>query len=137
MAIEWRKDLEVGVKEIDDQHRELFRRFNALLDSCNQGKGKEEVLKVLMFLNDYIRSHFDAEERLQRQVSYPGYTEHRAQHQEFVRHLRDLEDGYNRDGASTSLVIRMNQLVVSWLIQHISKKDRDIAGYVTAAAPSA
>jgi len=135
MAVDWRKDLEVGVPEIDDQHRELFRRFNALLDACNQGKGKEEVFKLLLFLDDYIRSHFEAEERLQRKVGYPGYGEHHAQHKEFVRELKNLETEFHSDGATISLVIKMNQLVVSWLIQHISKKDGDLAAYMRQSAP--
>ncbi len=36
MAIEWTMGLSTGVDEIDDQHKELFKRINRLLDACNQ-----------------------------------------------------------------------------------------------------
>ena len=37
MYIEWRDDLLTGVDEIDWQHKELFVRFNLLLDACQKG----------------------------------------------------------------------------------------------------
>lgn len=45
MAIEWTDELATGVNKIDNQHKELFKRINNLLDACNQGKGKDEVKK--------------------------------------------------------------------------------------------
>lgn len=73
MSIEWNNSLAIGVAEIDDQHKELFSRFDSLLTACNEGKGRGEVLRVLLFLDDYIKSHFAAEERLQLKHDYPGY----------------------------------------------------------------
>ncbi len=61
MTVEWRENLATGNEEIDRQHMELFRRFNTLLAACNQGKGKDEVNGLLLFLNDYIRTHFALE----------------------------------------------------------------------------
>ncbi|HWI39994.1 MAG TPA: bacteriohemerythrin [Verrucomicrobiae bacterium] len=133
MAIEWRKDLETGVGQIDDQHRELFKRFNGLLDACNQGKGKDEVIKVLLFLDDYIRSHFAAEEELQRKIGYPSYESHRAQHAQFKDELAKLEKDFAENGGTMPLVIKMNQLVVSWLMEHIIKRDMDLAKFVKAS----
>lgn len=62
MAIEWTQDLSTGSDEIDNQHKELFRRINSLLDACNQGKGREEIGKTVQFLEDYVITHFSAEE---------------------------------------------------------------------------
>ncbi|MGO9121022.1 MAG: hypothetical protein ACLQPD_25850 [Desulfomonilaceae bacterium] len=41
--IPWLKDYEVNVAEIDEQHRELFRMFNELMDAVWDGKGKEAI----------------------------------------------------------------------------------------------
>ncbi len=40
MPIEWTQDLAVGVKIIDEQHKEIFRRVDALLEACKAGKGE-------------------------------------------------------------------------------------------------
>lgn len=129
MAIEWRKSLETGIEEIDLQHKELFARINLLLEACNRGQGREEVLKMLVFLDDYIKTHFAAEENLQRRLGYPGYVAHRDQHSRFVREVDALERQFENEGATISLVIQTNRTMSEWLIQHISNVDRELADF--------
>ncbi len=42
--IHWIKDFEVRVTEIDEQHRELFRLFNELMDAVWDRKAKDGAL---------------------------------------------------------------------------------------------
>ena len=130
MAIGWRDDLLTGVREIDDQHRELFGRFGALLNACNEGKGNEEVLRLFTFLDEYVVSHFSAEERIMRSCGYPDYPEHRQQHQKFVRDLGELKQQFRDGGAGLSLVISTNQMMIEWLTRHIEKMDKELAGHL-------
>jgi hemerythrin len=130
MQIEWRDELSVGVNAIDDQHKELINRFNALLRACNDGHGKEEVGELLGFLRDYVAVHFCDEEALQQEQGYPGYPAHRHQHLEFVGRLDDLHRKYFTDGASLTLVIQANNMMIDWLINHISKEDRKIGEFM-------
>jgi hemerythrin len=130
MAIEWRENLATGSAEIDAQHKELFKRFNDLLTACNQGKGKDEVANLLLFLNDYIRSHFAAEEELQVRHAYPSYGAHKEQHDKFRKDLRELERQFGDEGATVSLVIQTNQTLISWLIRHISGTDKELAAFL-------
>ncbi len=48
--ISWTNDLSVGVQVIDDQHKEIFAQLNRLMDACNQGKGKQQIGEVIVFL---------------------------------------------------------------------------------------
>jgi|SRR6185369_9910030 len=130
MAIEWNKDLETGNSNIDNQHKELFRRFDSLMDACNQRKGKEELCKVLFFLGDYVRTHFAMEEELQLKSSYPQYPAHKEQHEGFIKDLEKLDQQFKTEGATLSLVIQTNQSMVNWLINHINVKDKDLAAYL-------
>lgn len=130
MAIGWRDNLATGIEEIDLQHKELFARINILMEACNKGQGKDEVLKTLMFLHDYIKSHFSAEENLQKRTDYPGYLEHREQHNRFVRQVDELERQFKSDGATIGLVIQTNRTMTEWLIEHISKVDMEFAEFV-------
>lgn len=133
MAIEWNEKLATGNSVIDNQHKELFARFDSLLTACKERKGKEEVYNLLLFLGDYVKSHFALEERLQQESNYPHYGEHKAQHESFIRDLQGLESQLNQEGASLSLVIQTNQTMVNWLIQHINITDREMAGYLRTA----
>ncbi len=75
MALEWTPDLSVGVEEIDEQHRELFRRAERLIATLRCGD-RGEVLPLLAYLDEYVAHHFSAEERLMREVRYPALEEH-------------------------------------------------------------
>ena len=124
MSIEWRKSLEIGVEEIDSQHKELFMRCNDLLTACSAGKGREEVCRLLSFLSTYVNTHFAAEERLQAKYDYPGYEEHHRQHRKFVDDLARLKELLSSEGVGPSLVAETNRATVSWLISHISGMDK-------------
>ena len=58
----WDDELSLGLEEIDNQHRELFRRMETLLEACVAGKAAEEVIGMLAFLDDYVAVHFRTEE---------------------------------------------------------------------------
>lgn len=130
MLIEWNDDLATGNSEIDDQHRELFRRFNNLLTACNQGKGRGEVSGLLLFLGEYIRSHFAMEETLQLRHRYPEYAAHKEEHEGFIRRLKELECQFNAEGATLALVIQTNQTMAGWLIRHINGTDKKLAAFL-------
>lgn len=134
MPISWNNNLLTGVDQIDNQHKELFHRFDSLLSACNQGKGKDEVMRLLQFLDDYIREHFEAEEQLQVKNSYPQYGEHKAQHIKFVADVDRLKKQFVNEGATLPLVIQTNQALVAWLIQHISNVDVAFARYLKEQA---
>lgn len=132
MRIEWRDDLSIGVPSIDDQHRELFTRFNGLIQACNEGKGREKIAELIKFLRDYTEVHFLDEETLQQEIGYPDFEAHRRQHHEFIQRISAMEDDFARNGASLSLVIRANGFLVEWLIGHISRADRQVGTFLNA-----
>lgn len=127
MIIEWNEALATGHGTIDDQHKELILRINSLLTACTQGRGKEEVGSLLQFMADYVRFHFSAEELLQMQHSYPEFAAHKAEHDEFIGRLHELEEKFFTDGATLSLVIQTNQSLMNWLKNHIGLTDKKLA----------
>jgi len=132
MAIRWDPALVTGVLEIDRQHKEIFARVDALLYAIRGGSSREEVGRLLAFLGDYVITHFRAEEDLMREVEFPGFPTHRAEHQRFVCDLAVLGAEHTRDGASPSLVLRVNSRVSEWLCEHIHRADRELAAYLRA-----
>lgn len=130
MSTGWSEDLAIGVTEIDDQHKEIFSRFDRLFAACSEGKGKDEVLKLIIFLEEYIKEHFVAEERLQIRHAYPDYASHKAQHARFVVEVARLATSFRDEGATLPLVIMTNKTLSSWLVQHISKIDTEFASYL-------
>lgn len=130
MSMQWTSDLAIGVAEIDTQHQEIFARFDKLFAACSEGKGKEEVLRSLSFLDEYVKEHFGAEERLQMRHAYPDYAAHKAEHTRFVAEVDKLAREFREEGATLPLVIMTNRTLSSWLSQHIKKTDMAFAEYL-------
>ncbi|NTW81189.1 MAG: hemerythrin family protein, partial [Geobacteraceae bacterium] len=110
--------------EIDEQHQELFERFERLSKACQEGGGNEVVADLLCYLEEYVDHHFAVEERLMSQHKYQGLPEQRQLHQEFREKVVQLRDQFETEGASRSLAIVIDGSLVRWLIQHIGNTDR-------------
>jgi hemerythrin len=130
MALQWRADMSIGVEKIDAQHRQLVEQVSSLLDACTQGKGKQEVGRMMAFLGEYVLTHFADEEELQLKSGYPGYREHKALHEQFVREYGLLNQQLLAEGASVRFTLQVNRTVVDWLVQHISKADKALGEHL-------
>jgi hemerythrin len=130
MAVSWTEDLATGIEVIDDQHKEIFKRIDGLLEACKAGKGREAVAGVLVFLENYVVEHFAAEEKIQRDNLYPEYANHRAMHAAFIDDVAALKQQFEDEGPSLAMVMVTNRKVVDWLVHHIKKHDRALGGYL-------
>lgn len=133
MNLEWSPYLAVGVSVIDDQHIELFSRFNKLLDALTQGSGKEEVASVVTFLEGYVVTHFTMEEQVMDRYSYAAASAHKAQHAKFVDDFSSFKEQLIATGVSTSLAIAMLKRLGEWLVNHVGNTDRQLGGFLRVA----
>lgn len=134
MGIQWRESLSIGVATIDNQHKELLKRFDSLLNACEEGKGNEELKHLLGFLEDYTRVHFTEEEALQKLHKYPGYEAHRLQHSYFINKIKELREETNKNGFMTHNVIETNSLLLKWLLNHISIVDTELGKFLNSSS---
>ena len=117
------EDLLTGNDMIDEQHEQLFGHINNLLRACGEGKGRVELGRVVQFLIDYTEEHFSAEERLQDKYKYPDRENHKRYHEVFEHALREMADELEREGATVTLVGKINKSVGDWLVNHVKKQD--------------
>lgn len=134
MAILWTDDLATGVVMIDSQHQELFIRIGNLLDACSQGKGKFEVQRTIKFLEEYVVTHFKAEETHMVNTAYPAYGDHRKEHIEFMENFERLKKQFETEGPGLATVVTTNHLVVEWLKNHIRKVDKALGEHLKTAS---
>lgn len=126
----WTEDLSVGVNMIDEQHKELFQRIDALVQAMSSGKGKIEVENTIKFLENYVVTHFGAEERLMVQKSYPRYEEHKAQHVAFTAAFQALKKEIDQSVTKTVAVVQVHKKVIDWLKVHIGLHDKALGQFV-------
>jgi len=130
MAIQWTDSLATGIDTIDEQHKELIVMVNNLLEACQKGKGKLIMAGLLNFLAEYAVKHFAEEEKYMQKYDYPGYDEHKAQHEKFIADFGLLKGKFEVQGAGTSLVLITNRTVVDWLVNHINNTDKALGAYL-------
>lgn len=121
----WGPMLEVGVKEIDTQHKKLVELANELSDAVVAGKGKDVLGKTLSALVSYTVTHFGTEERLMDQHKYPAVADHKQQHKDLVKTVTDFKAKFDKGDANLSTEI-MNFLR-DWLTKHIMNTDKALA----------
>ena len=130
MAMGWTEDLSVGVDIIDQQHKIWFDKANELFDAGKKGKAKEFVSSMLNFLDEYTKMHFRDEEKYMISIHYPEYDTQKKLHTNFIAELSKLKKEYGESGGNIIVIINANQMVISWLINHISSQDKKIGQYV-------
>lgn len=128
--ISWSPDLAVHVDKIDEQHKELFRRFNQVGDAIWEGKGKEEVGKFLGFMAEYVVVHFHDEEDIMLQNDYPGYSAQKSAHENLTKQMMEIKEKFDRGEADTPLVVKVVEELGDWLKNHIRNLDVALGQFI-------
>ena len=71
LSLSWNTDDEVGVPEIDSEHRGIINAFNTFNEVIKNGFDNGHVSRVFNILSDYSCSHFKNEEAVMERYSYP------------------------------------------------------------------
>jgi hemerythrin len=122
--------LATGVIEVDHQHKELFRQVAVLTEAMRQGQGRDALAKTLDFLGAYAIQHFATEERQMAEARCPAAAENRRAHAEFVAKFKSLRERFDEAGATTTLVLEIGNFLGKWLVEHISKVDKQLGACV-------
>lgn len=132
MALSWYPALELGIPEVDTQHRELFRRIDLLVEAMMARRGPDELASLFDFLGQYVYEHFSAEETLMRHHAYPALPEHQSEHQRFIEDLKALQREYAAEGGTALLLVKVNGRVSQWLAEHIARTDKAFGEHLKA-----
>ena len=123
------KDMETGVAKIDEQHKELVTRLNAVIAMGTSAVSKEETQKTLNFLGEYIIKHFRDEEGLQRQCGYKKYEWHKEQHQSYINTFKALKEEFAANGPSAKFTVNLNTSLINWIVNHIKVVDVELGKF--------
>ena len=128
-VIAWdESSMATGVTSVDAQHRTLIERINDLHAACLAGTAKEELLEMLAFLGNYATSHFKHEEGVMEEHKCPVRGKNKAAHAQFLGDYQSLVELVKRDGASTTVVIQLKEMLANWLKNHICNVDAQLRG---------
>jgi len=126
------KDMETGVAKIDEQHKDLVNRLNAVTSMGTKSASKEETEKTLNLLGEYIAKHFSDEEALQKQSGYPKYDWHKQQHQQYIAEFQKLKKEFATNGSSAKFTMDLSNSIITWIVRHIKSVDVEFGKFYRA-----
>lgn len=121
----WNSTYETGIAKIDEQHKELFRQADILMDRSQS----ERIPETLDFLGDYVIKHFRDEQAMHALAKYPRAEEHKSMHRDFVAKYKEMRSQYEASGDKLTVVMAINKTVIGWLKDHIMVQDKDFARF--------
>lgn len=128
---QWHKQkLELEIKGLDNQHRELImilQQTNDLQHTSDERKKLfiPEIIKKLFY---YSQFHFSYEEEHMAKNNYPLLKEQQEQHIIFINHIRQFVADYNK-----GIAVLTDEIVLflkDWTINHILQDDKKYKDYL-------
>ena len=122
--LEWKDTYNIGVKEIDNQHRGLFDIISKLFTSrLYEPDGKYFFLMLKNFI-EYTQVHFATEERYMQEAQYPKFAEHQREHELFIAQVSKLVQDIEKK--KTDIENKTLDFLKDWYLAHILGTDRDL-----------
>lgn len=112
---------EIGVAEVDRQHRNLVAMANRLNEAIRSGEAADHVAHLFEELLLYTRFHFATEERFMARYAYPARDEHHVLHGHLLEEIAHV-----RERMLPGNEIAVLQTIKDWLLDHIADADRDL-----------
>lgn len=128
----WNPRWETGYSQIDDQHRELFRRLDRLMEAVPKGDPEAIALDFLPYLMTYVDKHFQDEEALMAAAGYSLLDGHRVLHQAMREEATQMLERVALEGLQAMGPVL--EWLLAWLVHHIDVEDRRLANHLQLAA---
>lgn len=123
--ITWNDVLDIGLPEVDAQHKKLISLSNALIQAMVNGMGTEVLTELFKELREYTRTHFAQEEAYMESIGYPGLDEQKACHERLSREVDQFR--YRLLSGSGVTPSEALDFINGWIIKHIMEKDSKVA----------
>jgi hemerythrin len=126
----WKDDYLLENQDIDDDHKQLFLiAFKAFSHKDTQ-EPKQHIKKVIVELNDYMKEHFEREEKFMASIEFPLIDEHKQLHEKIINQINELI----RRIPTMTIEQFERELLASidiWLVNHIIHEDQKIMCFLS------
>jgi len=128
-AIPWDQSLELGVAEMDGEHRELVWRMNLLIAEMSKGADEHRIVARTEDLALFTARHFAHEEASMRAHDYHGLNAHKTEHDHLLAQLDAVSDRLATDGMA-AVDDALIEFLHQWVVHHVVTMDRAFAHFL-------
>jgi len=126
-AFVWSDELNLGIKEMDDEHLILVSKINKLVTTLDQEYGiraSAKVLEAFVDLATYTKEHFHDEELFMESISYPQLNSHKKIHEKLLLQVSQYGEEIKKGTLDEHKLVAFLR---NWLISHIMGVDMQYA----------
>ena len=128
--LEWTPDLDVGVGEMNDEHKQLIELMNRFHEVAESNAPRADAVKALEELGEFTVKHFRDEEAVMERIGFPGLDPHRRIHKRLLEQLGEHVEKFKQSGQSGELLMFLKV----WLKAHIKGIDTKYGAHAASAA---
>lgn len=125
--IEWKEEYELGVEEIDFEHRIFVKIIHKIDDAVVSGKDSFFINRLLLELKKYAQFHFQSEENIMIEKKFPLILKHKAQHEHLLSQLQlvllKVEIGEDK-------IEELPHFLLNWFKNHTLEEDKKLADFL-------
>ena len=122
--ITWNDEMSVGIREIDEDHKQFLLLINELNRSITDRKDPADIKEKLQLIIDDAERHFTHEERLFNEWQYPDIDGHASAHAQALKALQTFMP-YGHDSGWINAGLKIKTIP----IDHILKEDMKYADF--------
>lgn len=126
LAFQWKPELNLGIKQIDEQHQKLLSLGNEAYDLAKLNDGLDhydDIMTLIHELYDYTEYHFKYEENLMKEYQYAAFPDHEKEHALFIKKITQISKKDIEDGQQT-VIIEILDFISQWISSHILISDK-------------
>jgi len=123
----WQSSYESGNDIIDEQHKQLFKTANELLDGMLAGLPKTTCTEIISKLCVDISNHFSDEEGMLKSTGYPKFEDHCLIHKTLATRAKQILNDYTSE--TTSLGNIFSFLALDVIHDHMIIEDKKFFSY--------
>lgn len=128
----WDDSIATGHAIIDLQHKQFFAVLYDFAEALEQGRGANELRKLLVFLKYYGEWHFGKEEDSVACCNCPMAGQNIDAHKQYMVTIDALLQQIRESGTSEELAMSSYEKLTDWLVNHIMKIDKINAEYINS-----
>ena len=128
-VLSWKDGYSVGVRSIDDEHKQLLAMINRAYDSVENMEEEKVMMELVEEMRRYAMVHFATEEKMMLQYDYPFSKEHKLEHNDFM--IKAASSNNILDTSPKGIEpVKIFKYLADWLREHIMKTDKKLGEFL-------
>ena len=123
--LDWNENLQVGISEMDCEHKRLVALVNQLDDALQAGDTQQRLIQAFDDLVVYTRNHFASEDRFLQSTGCRDMSQRRQDHEDFLQKVQTMHQDFH--GQQVQVSGETVTFLKEWTLDHITRQDSKYA----------